>query len=250
MQIKTVHDYQAPADLLKDKVILVTGAGDGIGRQAALTFAEHGATIILLGRTVAKLEAVYDEIVEAGYPQPAIIPLDLKGATAQHYRDMAATIEGQFQRLDGVLHNAGILSILSPFTHIEEDDFRDSCQVNVTGQLLMTQALLPVMQKSPSASLVFTSSGVGREGRAYWGSYSITKFATEGMAQVIADEYETTSVRTNVINPGATRTSMRAKAYPAEDPKRLKTPLDIMPTYLYLMGEDSKKDNNLCFDAQ
>ena len=250
MQIKTVHDYQAPKDLLTDKVILVTGAGDGIGRQAALTFAEHGATVILLGRTVDKLEAVYDEIEQAGGAKPAIIPLDLKGATLEHYQGMAATIKEQFGRLDGVLHNAGILSILSPFTHIEADDFNDAMQINVTGPMLMTQALLPVMQLADNASLVFTSSGVGRKGRAYWGSYAISKFATEGMAQVIADEYETTSVRTNVINPGATRTSMRAKAYPAEDPKALKTPLDLMPTYLYLMGDESKKDNNLCFDAQ
>ncbi|MGM0481632.1 MAG: YciK family oxidoreductase [Pseudomonadota bacterium] len=250
MQIKTVHDYQPAADLLTDKVILVTGAGDGIGRQAALSFAEHGATVILLGRTVSKLEAVYDQIEQAGGPQPAIIPLDLKGATAQHYKDMASTIDNQFGRLDGVLHNAGILTILSPFTHIESDDFNDSMQINVTGPMLMTQALLPVMQKAPQASLVFTSSGVGRKGRAYWGAYAVSKFATEGLAQVIADEYDNTGVRTNVINPGATRTGMRAKAYPAEDPKQLKTPLDLMPTYLYLMGDESTKDNNLCFDAQ
>lgn len=250
MQIKTVHDYQPAADLLANKVILVTGAGDGIGRQAALSFAQHGATVILLGRTTEKLEAVYDEIEQAGGPTPAIIPLDLKGATAEHYQGMAATIKEQFGRLDGLLHNASILSILSPFTHIEESDIRDSLQVNVTGQLLMTQALLPLMQLADNASLVFTSSGVGRKGRAYWGSYSISKFATEGMAQVIADEYETTNVRTNVVNPGATRTTMRAKAYPAEDPNRLKTPLDLMPTYLYLMGDESTKDNNLCFDAQ
>ncbi|RXS44032.1 YciK family oxidoreductase [Idiomarina sp. 29L] len=250
MKIKTVHDYKATPDLLKDKVILVTGAGDGIGKEAAITFAKHGATVILLGRTVAKLEAVYDAIVEAGYPQPAIIPLDLKGATPSHYRDMAATIQDQFGKLDGVLHNAGLLGILSPFTHIEKDSWDEIMQVNVTGQFAMTQALIPVMEKAPSASLVFTSSGVGRKGRAYWGTYSVSKFATEGMAQVIADEYEGTKLRTNVINPGATRTSMRSKAYPAEDPKSLKTPSDIIPTYLYLMSDDSKHDNGICFDAQ
>ena len=157
MQIKTVHDYQAAPALLQDKVILVTGAGDGIGRQAALSFAEYGATVILLGRTVEKLEAVYDEIEQAGGAKPAIIPLDLNGATAEHYQGMATTIKEQFGRLDGLLHNAGILTILSPFTHIEEDDFRDSLQINVTGPMLMTQALLPLMQLSDSASFVFTS---------------------------------------------------------------------------------------------
>ena len=243
MEIKTVHDYQASPELLKNKVILVTGAGDGIGRQAALSYAEHGATVILLGRTVSKLESVYDEIIAQGSPQPAIIPLDIKGATENHYRD-------QFGKLDGVLHNAGLLGILSPFTHIEKDSWDDIMQVNVTGQFAMTQALIPVMEKSPNASLVFTSSGVGRNGRAFWGPYSVSKFATEGMAQVIADEYEDTKLRTNVINPGATRTAMRAKAYPAEDAKSLKTPKDLMPTYLYLMSDDSISDNGLCFDAQ
>lgn len=250
MEIKTVHDYQASPELLKNKVILVTGAGDGIGRQAALSYAEHGATVILLGRTVSKLESVYDEIIAQGSPQPAIIPLDIKGATENHYRDMAATIADQFGKLDGVLHNAGLLGILSPFTHIEKDSWDDIMQVNVTGQFAMTQALIPVMEKSPNASLVFTSSGVGRKGRAFWGPYSVSKFATEGMAQVIADEYEDTKLRTNVINPGATRTAMRAKAYPAEDAKSLKTPKDLMPTYLYLMSDDSIPDNGLCFDAQ
>ncbi|MGM0629915.1 MAG: YciK family oxidoreductase [Pseudomonadota bacterium] len=250
MQIKTVHDYQASPELLKNKVILVTGAGDGIGRQAALSFAKHGASVILLGRTVSKLEAVYDEIIAQESPQPAIIPLDLKGATENHYRDMAATIADQFGKLDGVLHNAGLLGILSPFTHIEKDSWDDIMQVNVTGQFAMTKALIPIMEKSSNASLVFTSSGVGRKGRAFWGAYSVSKFATEGMAQVIADEYEGTKLRTNVINPGATRTSMRSKAYPAEDPKSLKTPADLMPTYLYLMGDDSISDNGLCFDAQ
>lgn len=250
MKIKTVHDYNAPSELLKDKVILVTGAGGGIGKEAALTYANQGATVILLGRTVSKLESVYDAIVEQGNPQPAIIPLDLKGATESHYRDMAATIDDQFGRLDGVLHNAGLLGILSPFTHIEKDSWDDIMQVNVTGQFAMTKALIPVMEKAPHASLVFTSSGVGRKGRAFWGTYSVSKFATEGMAQVIADEYEDSNLRTNVINPGATRTSMRAKAYPAEDPKSLKTPADLMPTYVYLMGDDSIADNGVCFDAQ
>lgn len=250
MKIKTVHNYQASPELLKNKVILVTGAGDGIGRQAALSYAKHGATVILLGRTVSKLESVYDEIIGQQSPQPAIIPLDIKGATQNHYRDMAATIADQFGKLDGVLQNAGLLGILSPFTHIEKDSWDDVMQVNVTGQFAMTQALIPVMEKSPNASLVFTSSGVGRKGRAFWGPYSVSKFATEGMAQIIADEYEGTTLRTNVINPGATRTSMRSKAYPAEDQSTLKTPADLMPTYLYLMSEDSLSDNGLCFDAQ
>ncbi|MFA0066884.1 YciK family oxidoreductase [Vibrio breoganii] len=243
-------DYAVATDALKDKVILVTGAGDGIGKQAALSYAQHGATVILLGRTVNKLEKTYDEIVNAGYAEPAIVPLDMQGATKQHYIDMAETIEGQYGRLDGLLHNAGVLGMISPFDQIEEDTFDEVMQINVKAQFLMTQALLPLVKKAEFGRIVFTSSTVGHIGRALWGSYAISKFATEGMMQVLADELSNTNVRINAINPGATRTSMRAGAYPAEDSATLKTPLDIMPLYLYLMSEQSQEISGLCVDAQ
>jgi len=244
------QNYQAPADALAGKVILVTGAGDGIGREAALTYARHGATVILLGRTTAKLEAVYDEIEQLGAPQAAIIPLDMKGATESHYRDMAATIMDQFGKLDGLLLNASVLGVLSPFGHINLDSFQEVMHINVTAQMMITKALLPALNAAPDSSVIFTSSGVGRKGRAHWGAYAISKFATEGMAQVLADEYESSSMRVNVINPGATRTKMRSKAYPAEDSSRLKTPADLMPLYLFLMSDDSKDITGGSFDAQ
>ncbi|STO57127.1 YciK family oxidoreductase [Grimontia hollisae] len=243
-------EYQVAADALNGKVILVTGAGDGIGRQAALSYAQHGATVILLGRTVKKLESVYDEIEAAGYPQPAIIPLDMLGAIRQHYLDMADTIEQQFGKLDGVLHNAGMLGVLSPFDQIEEKAYDDVMQVNVKATFLMTQALLPLIQKSDDGRIVFTSSTVGHSGRAFWGTYAISKFATEGMMQVLADELSNTRVKVNAINPGGTRTKMRASAFPAEDANNLKTPLDIMPLYLYLMAPEGKDINGQCIDAQ
>lgn len=248
--MKNYQTFQCAKDALKDKVILVTGAGDGIGREAALSYARHGATVILLGRTVAKLEAVYDEIEQAGGPTPAIIPLDMKGATEANYRDMAATIEDQFGRLDGLLHNASLLGVLSPFAHIDLPTWDDIMKVNVTAQFMMTKALLPVLLKAPHPSIVFTSSGVGRQGRAHWGPYAVSKFATEGMAQVLADEYENSPLRVNVINPGATRTAMRSKAYPAEDKSKLKTPAEIMPVYLYLMADDSQGITGESLDAQ
>ena len=243
-------NYSVSADALKGKVILVTGAGNGIGRQAALSYAQHGATVILLGRNVQNLESIYDEIESAGYPQPAIIPLDLKGATKQHYIDMAETIDGQFGRLDGLLHNAGVLSTLSPFEQINEEDFDDIMQINVKAEVLMTQALLPIMRKSEAGRIVFTSSTVGHSGRAFWGSYAISKFAVEGMMQVLADEMSDTPIRVNAINPGATRTRMREKAYPGEDAKTLKTPLDIIPLYLHLMDPAVTDVNGQCIDAQ
>ncbi|SDH99921.1 NAD(P)-dependent dehydrogenase, short-chain alcohol dehydrogenase family [Vibrio xiamenensis] len=243
-------DYSVSADTLNNKVVLVTGAGDGIGKQAAFDYAKHGATVILLGRTVKKLEQTYDDIVAAGFPQPAIIPLDMLGATKQHYLDMAETIEGQFGRLDGVLHNAGLLGVLSPLDQIEEQAFDDVMQVNVKAQFLMTQALLPLIKKAPQGRVVFTSSTVGHIGRAFWGSYAISKFATEGMMQVLADELSDTAVRVNAINPGGTRTGMRASAFPAEDPNTLKTPADIIPLYVYLMAPESQTVHGQCIDAQ
>ncbi|WP_116473392.1 YciK family oxidoreductase [Zobellella maritima] len=245
-----MQDYHPSADLLKNKVILVTGAGDGIGRQAALSFAAHGATLILLGKTVKKLEAVYDELLEQGSPEPAIIPLDLQGATRQHYLDMAETIKQQFGRLDGVLFNASLLGTLGPLDMIGEDEWDKVMQVNLKSQFLMTQTLLPLLKASAPSSIIYTSSGVGKQGRAYWGSYAVSKFATEGMMQVLADELSNTQVRVNCINPGATRTAMRARAYPGENPESLRTPAEIMPSYLYLMGDDSQAVTGQSLDAQ
>ncbi|WP_440904624.1 YciK family oxidoreductase [Catenovulum sp. SX2] len=243
-------DFQAATTELKDKVILITGAGAGIGKAAALCFAKHGAEVILLGKTTKKLEAVYDEIMalshnpnepgEFSIKEPAIIPLDMKGASKQNYIDMATTIEQTFGRLDGLLHNASALGSIMPFEQFPEDMYQEVMQVNVNAQFLMTQALLPVLKKSPSASIIFTSSSVGRKGRAFWAPYAISKFATEGMMQVLADEYDNTKMRFNSLNPGATATNMRRKAYPAEDPTTLKQPSEIMASYLYLMSDQSK----------
>ncbi len=243
-------DFNPANNELENKVILITGAGDGIGKAAALSFAQHGAEVILLGKTVKKLEAVYDEIVNAGYKEPSIIPLDMKGATVQNYKDMAATIESEYGKLDGVLNNASMLNSLNPIEHIYEDAFDKVMNVNFKATFFLTQALLPVLKKAPLASIVFTSSGVGKKGRAFWGEYAFSKFATEGVMQVMADEYEHTSLRVNCINPGATKTKMRAKAYPAENKESLKTPADIMPTYLYLMSDQSKETNGESLDCQ
>lgn len=244
-------DYEAPADLLRDRIVLVTGAGDGIGRAAALAYARHGATVILLGRTIAKLEKVYDEIEAAGGPQPAIFPLNLEGATLKDYHDMAETLDKEFGRLDGILHNAGLLGRITPFEQYNPELWDQVMQININGPVWMTQALLPLLKSSPDASVVFTSSSVGRKGRAYWGAYAVSKFATEGFMEVLADEVEHLgTIRVNTLNPGATRTKMRANAYPGEDPQTLRTPEEIMPTYLWLMGPDSKGCNGQRFDAQ
>jgi len=247
-----MQNYQAPNDLLKGKVILVTGAGAGIGREAAKSFAAHGATVILLGRTIKNLEEVYDEIESAGHAQPAIYPMNLEGAVAKDYDDMAATFEKEFGRLDGVLHNAALLGTITPIDQYDADTWLQLMQVNLNAPFMMTQALISLLRESDDASVIFTSSSVGRKGRAYWGAYAVSKFGIEGLMQVLADELddEHHNIRVNSINPGATRTNMRAHAFPAENPIHNPLPKDIMGTYLYLMGKDSAGITGQAFDAQ
>ncbi|MFY0656921.1 MAG: YciK family oxidoreductase [Neptunomonas phycophila] len=246
-----MFDYQAPESLLADRYIVVTGAGDGIGKAAAIAYAKHGATVILLGRTTEKLEQVYDEIENAGGPQPAIVPLNLETATEHDYIEITNIIDQEFGRLDGILHNASLLGLRTPLESYDPVTWQQVMQVNVNAPFLLTQTLMPLLHRSEDASIIFTSSSVGRKGRAYWGAYSVSKFATEGMMQVMADEVSSTSnIRVNCVNPGATRTAMRAYAYPAEDPTNNPTPDAIMPLYLYLMGADSKSVNGESMDAQ
>lgn len=250
MQSHTHSSYEAPSNALNDKTIIITGAGDGIGKQAAITFAKHGAELILLGKTVSKLESTYDEIVNNGGRQPAIVPIDFKGASLKNYQDMVTSIEGQYKKIDVVLFNASILGNLCPFHEIKESEFLDVNQVNLNSQFFMTQALLPLLKQNKNASVIYTTSSVGRTGRAFWGTYSISKFATEGMMQVLADEYQNSGIRFNCINPGATRTSMRAQAFPGEKQALLKTPEDIMATHLYLASDDSLGVNGQSLDCQ
>lgn len=245
-----MKEYQATADCLAGKTILITGAGDGIGKTLALQSAEFGATVILLGKTVKKLEAVYDQIEKMGKQQASILPLDLKGATEEHYNDLADTIKREYGKLDALVHNASQLGVLGPFAQIEKSTWDEVLQTNVTSQFLLTKALVPVLELAPQASTIFTTSSVGAQGRAYWGVYSVSKFATEGMMQTLADEFENSSLRFNAINPGATRTGMRANAFPAEDTSLLKTTMDIMPTYLYLLSDDSVNTTGQRLNAQ
>ena len=246
-----MFDYTAGPDLLKGRVILVTGAGRGIGAAAAKAFAAHGATVLLLGKTEESLNHLYDEIEQAGYPQPAVIPFNLETALSHQYGELAAMVENEFGRLDGLLHNAAILGPRTPLEQLSGDNFMRVMQINVNAEFMLTQAMLPLIKLSEDASVVFTSSSVGRKGKAYWGAYAVSKFANEGLMQVLADELEGTSnARANSINPGATRTNMRAQAYPGENPATNPSPEDIMPLYLYLMGPDSKGVNGRALDAQ
>lgn len=243
--------YSPPKDLLANRVILVTGAATGIGQAAALTFAQHGATLVLLDRQEKALEQTYDAIVQAGGAQPAIITLDLAKATLEHYEAMQQQLEQEFGRLDGVLHNAAELGELAPLELYNLELWSKVFTVNVHAPLLLTRACLPLLRKSPDASIIFTTADVGRKGRAYWGAYGVTCFALEGLMQTLAEELEAnTNIRVNSLDPGPVRTAMRARAYPAENRASLPGPAVIMAQYLYLMGPDSKGVSGQAHNAQ
>ncbi|MBX2859480.1 MAG: YciK family oxidoreductase [Cellvibrionaceae bacterium] len=243
--------YQPRENLLQNKVVAVTGAGDGIGKATSLAFAKHGATVILIGRTLAKLEQVYDAIENASCPKPAIYPMNFEGAEEKSFHEMRDVFVKEFGQLDGILHNASQLGKRTPISDYPLTEWHKILHVNLTAPFIMTKTLLPLLQKSSGASVVFTSSSVGKQGKAYWGAYAVSKAATENLVQVMADELDGTSkIRVNAINPGATRTRMRAAAYPAEDPSTVVNPESIVNRYLFLMGDDSELINGQQFDAQ
>jgi len=243
--------HTARADELVGRVIAITGASSGIGRAVALACARVGATVILIGRNSRKLEAVHTEIETAGGPEPVIAVLDLEKALAPDYDQLAAAVLERFGRLDGLLHNAGILGALSPIEHYDVPTWCRVMHVNVTAPFALTQVLLPVLKQSQDASILFSSSAVGRQGRAYWGAYAVSKFATEGFMQVLAPELENiTHIRVNSLNPGRARTMMRRQAYPAEDINTLPLPESLTGPYIALLGPASRGITGQAFDAQ
>ena len=245
------REYTYSPGLLSDRIILITGASDGIGRALAIRAAELGGQIILHGRNVKKLEKVYDEIdsIKSAL-RPSIAVVDLASANSNAYESLASNLEQEFGRLDGLVHNAGIIGGRFSIEQYDAVQWQQVMHVNVTAAFAITQVLLPMLKQADDPSVIFTSSGVGRTGRAHWGAYAVSKFATEGLSQVLADEHRSGKLRANCVNPGATRTNMRLEAYPAEDRDALKRPEEILAAYLYLLGPDSRGVTGESFDAQ
>jgi NAD(P)-dependent dehydrogenase (short-subunit alcohol dehydrogenase family) len=241
--------YTYPADLLEDRIILITGASDGIGRALAIHAAAHGARVIIHGRNVAKLEKVYDEIDALGNaPRPSIAVIDLAAADSDAYTSLAASLEDEFGRLDGLVNNASILGERFSIEQYDAAMWQQVMHINVTAAFAITQVCLPLLHKSEDPSVIFTSSGVGRVGKPFWGAYAVSKFATEGLSQILASEQE--RIRVNCVNPGPVRTEMRRSAYPAEDRDALLRPQDVLSTYMYLLGPDSKGVTGESLDIQ
>ena len=248
---KEIDKITFNSSILKNKTIVISGAGSGIGRQAAKSFSEHGANLILLSKNIKKLEALYDEIIDEKKNDVIIQPLDFEIAEENDFDKIISAIKDKYPSIDGLLNNAGVLGEKKPLEQYNYATWKNVIKVNVDASFPLTKSLLPLLKKSNSSSIIFTSSGVGRKGRAYWGAYSISKFATEAMMQIFSEELQnTSSVRVNCINPGAVRTNMRESAYPAENPETNPSADKIMKPYLYLMSDVSKEINGQSIDAQ
>jgi len=228
--------------MLKDRIILVTGASQGIGRAVAKAYATHGATVILLARTIKKLESLYDEIVDLGAPTPAIYPFNLATATPTDYENLAQVLLENFGRLDGLLLNAAAIGSLTPIEHYPIDQWYQILQVNLNSSFLLIQATLPLLKRSMDAKILFTTADEGLKGKAYWGAYGISKFALNGLMEILAEELETHSnIRVNAVNPGPVQTALRKAVYPADKNFcKLALPEDRLTQYLHLMSIDNQ----------
>lgn len=241
--------FKAPKGALDGKTILVTGASDGIGRALSIECASKGATVIMLGRQQKKLEAVYDAINQSGGIEPVMVPLDFLKADGGVYLSLAEQIQKDYGQLDGLVHCAGMLGEMTDIEEYDATIWQQVMHVNTTVPFALTKVCIPLV-KAAKGAIVFASSSVGRKGRAFWGAYSVSKFAVEGLSQTLADELSMSQVRVNVVNPGATRTDMRLKAFPAEDRSKLKTPEDVIPAFMYFLCDSTDGHTGQSVNAQ
>lgn len=241
MLISTNYDFSSSE--LSGKVILLTGANRGFGRAITLDLAKAGATVVMLGRDLGSLEEVYDEVVDAGFQEPILYPLDLEGATPEHYEQLQADLIEHFGKLDGLIHNAATIGTLMPMDQYDIKIWYSTMQININAPFMLTRFLIPVLNQSDDARILFLSSSVGRQARAYWGAYGVSKFAIEGFSKTLSEELEKTNIKTNSLDPKRLRTKMRQTAYPAENADNNPLPEEASPAIVYLMSDKTKDLN-------
>ena len=241
--MKLPKNYKVKQGELNGKVILVTGANKGFGLAISMDLAKAGATVIMLGRDLSSLEYAYDAVVDAGYKEPILYPLDLEGASPENYQELQDNIIEKFNRLDGLIHNAAILGTQMPIDQYDIKLWYSTLQINLSAPFMLTQFLIPALKKSDDARILFLSSSVGRKARAYWGAYSVSKFGLEGLAMTLSEELEKTKIKVNTINPGKMRTEMRRAAYPAEDASTVPKPGEKSSVIVYLLSKEAEKIN-------
>ncbi len=227
--------------LLNDKIILVTGATGGFGKAISLACAGHGASVILLARNLRLTEALYDEIENAGFPKPAIYPMNLEGATEHDYQELAQNIDQEFGRLDGLIHCAAMLGTPTPFEHSDTETWYQVHQVNLHAAYLLTRSVISLLKQSKQASLVFITDD---KKTAYWDAYTVSKQGVVAMAQLLAAEFEGSSLHVNWVNPGKTRTALQLSAFPAADNNLLPVPADHVKLFLYLMSDELEENGD------
>lgn len=241
MNIST--NYDITKDELKGKVILVTGANRGFGKALTLDLAKAGATVIMLGRDLGSLETAYDEVVNNNFAEPILYPMDLEGATPEHYQQLQKDILDNFGKLDGLIHNASTIGTMMPIDQYDIKIWYSTMQINVNAPFMLTQFLIPILNKSDDSRVIFLSSSVGRTARAYWGAYGVSKFAIEGLSKTLSEELEKTNIKVNSLDPRRMRTEMRRTAYPAENAEKNPLPESMSPAIVYLMSDAAKNIN-------
>lgn len=246
-----MKDYSPRIDLLAGRVILVTGASSGLGRAASLAYARHGATVALLARDEAKLEAVYDEILAAGGPEPAMFPYDLATADDRSLETLASTIAHHLKRLDGVLHSAHQFYSLTPLHLQTLEQWQTLMRVNLIAPFALTRACLPLLRQTQDASVIFTGETHGHQPAAFWGGYAVSKSGLEALTRIWADELAAEkTLRINTLIPGPVATTLRSRTHPGLDPETVPSANDLMPWYLYLMGPDSQATRGQIVECQ
>jgi NAD(P)-dependent dehydrogenase (short-subunit alcohol dehydrogenase family) len=237
------ENFEPGNDMLKDKVILVTGATGGFGKVVSTALASHGATVVLLARNLRLVESLYDEIEQAGYPTPAIYPMNLEGASEHDYDELASNIDAQLGRLDGMIHNAAMLGAPSVFAQSDSATWYQVHQVNLHAPYLLTRACLPLLSRADKASILFMTDD---KPGAYWDAYQVSKQGLVAMAGLLAREYAGSNIHINCFNPGKTRTGLQIRAYPAADENEtLPTPEDHVHSFLYLMSDDLSENGEI-----
>ena len=221
---------------LSNRVILITGAGSGLGRAIAKACAEQGATVVLLGRTVKKLELTYDQIVNAGGPEPAIFPMDLAGAQWADYENMASAIEKEFGRLDHLIHNAALFNSLRPLAEIKPHDWMNSLQTNLNAPFFLTQLCLPLLAKGQDPSVVFLTDAVGPAAQAFWGPYGVAKAGLASLAGMLEKELKNSGIHVQQFDPGPVKTQLRELAYPAEPTDVAQSPDEVAKAFINLIA--------------
>lgn len=241
-------NYAPAADLLKDRVIIVTGAGQGLGRMAAREYAQHGATVVLTGRSVARLELTYDAIVAAGGPEPAMLPFDLAKADDAAFHGFAQTVHGSFGRLDGILHCAAHFVPLAPVAVQTLDQWLELLRVNLAAPFALTRACLPMLKRAEDAAVVLVGESHGAQPKAYWGGFAVAKAGLHALAAIWSQELGQSSVRINCLIPGPVASPQRSQSHPGESPGTLPALETLAPACLYLMGPDSRNVSGCLLD--